>query len=770
MVRISDPLFRKQWHFDLLGDIRTIWQEYSGQGVAVGVFDDGLQYRHYELAPNYRHDLELRLGGLRMDPTPIRTGGANPDAHGTAVAGLIAAAANGRGGVGVAWSADLTGINFLSDPDIFRRNGATALEWSAAFDVANNSWGYSNGTFFLADLREARWVREEMAAWETATALGRDGKGTVIVLAAGNDGTNANGSLINGMHEVINVAAIDRKGAAEWYSNYGANILVAAPAASVTTDLPGRQGYDKRGGGIGDFTRDFNGTSAATPVVSGVVALMLEADPTLTWRDVRQILATSAKLTGAVTGTRDDWAVGEAEFQNRPAKEDPQGDTWNDGGRHYSADYGFGRVDAYAAVRLAEVWQMIQTTDFDGGPDSLSVRNDRTVRFSGQDGATASLNVTVAQDMRIEHVEITLRLTYDTDRPAREDVLITLHAPDGSSFQLTYPLWKSQAASERGSGLSANALDGAEWTFGLSHALGLNAQGTWRLEVENMTRGPANGGGTIGKVQLDFSGDVWDADDVHHITRDYWLALREDGGRTTDGPSAARDGVIWDRDDGTDWIEMATIARDIDADLNDGGVFRVGNRTWFRIGDHDGIGGIENLVTGDGDDTLAGNGAANRLAAMRGNDRLDGAAGPDALQGGQGNDTLAGGTGDDRLSGEGGSDSLAGGDGNDSLSGGLGDDTMSGGIGADAFIYANPLSRSFGDDVVTDFDARSDWIQLGDDSLNFTGFDEFMARYVSDTAAGAVVEMGLQGSITLQGVGRGLLSASNFVFETFDLL
>ena len=105
-VVINDPLYADQWHLNLLGDIETIWAEYTGAGVAVGVYDTGIQSAHPDLDDNY--DSSLLYPGYD---------GENPssnDGHGTSVAGIIAAENNNVGGVGVAWGASVTSVNFLS--------------------------------------------------------------------------------------------------------------------------------------------------------------------------------------------------------------------------------------------------------------------------------------------------------------------------------------------------------------------------------------------------------------------------------------------------------------------------------------------------------------------------------------------------------------------------------------------------------------------------------------------------------------------------------
>lgn len=777
---VSDPLFSKQWHFSLLGDIRTIWKEFTGRGVTVGVFDDGLQYTHPDLRPNYLQSLEFQLRGVRMDPAPITLRGEEPNAHGTAVAGLIAAAANGTGGVGVAWGASLTGINYLADPGIYEENGTAALAWSRNFDIANNSWGYGDGSFFQQDQKIG--IKPDIDAWVQATREGREGKGTVIVLAAGNEGTNANGTVMNALFEAINVSAIGRKGAVESYSNYGSNILVSAPAAAVTTDLAGRNGYNTDSGTAGDVTFDFNGTSAATPVVSGVVALMLDANEDLSWRDVREILASSARMTGGITGAKDDYAIAKPDFQNTPTRSAPKGDSWNDGGRFYAADYGFGRVDAFAAVRLAEVWHLIRQGGVDATPDTLRATNTAMVTLSGRDGAKASLSARVDTNLRIEHIALTLDLRYGTRNPDGEDVLIKLIAPDGTDFRLTFPLWRSDLVSETGSGLSLNAKDGVTWTFGVSHALGMNAKGVWKVVVENMTTGPANSGGRFGDLKLKFSGDRWDNDNVHHITRDYLLARSKDGDSVTKGASGARDGVIWDTNGGTDWLEMATLKSAVRASLADGGTIRVGGERWAKIGDHKGAGGIENLVTGDGADRLTGNALNNHLVGMRGNDtlsgaggndRLDGRSGRDSLSGGSGNDwldsgsgrdTLSGGSGNDTLAGGSAGDSLSGGTGDDLLFGGTGDDTLTGGDGADVFLFDNTAGETDAD-IIVDFVIGQDVIHLYRLIALETSFEAFLSAFVTQVEEDTILSLPGHGAIGLVGVTASALTSADFFFE-----
>jgi len=124
------------------------------------------------------------------------------------------------------------------------------------------------------------------------------------------------------------------------FSTPGAPILVSAPGTDVlTTDIAGTAGASS-----GD-TASTSGTSFAAPLVSGVIALMLEANPNLGYRDVQERLAYTAVQNDSLQA---EWKINGAT-------------NWNLGGLHTNNNYGFGQVDAHAAVRLAETWTAQKT-------------------------------------------------------------------------------------------------------------------------------------------------------------------------------------------------------------------------------------------------------------------------------------------------------------------------------------------------------------------------------------------------------------------------
>lgn len=365
----SDPLFLSQWHlwnptFGLLDlNVVDVWDDYTGAGVEVAVIDDAVQYTHPDLDDNYSINKDFHFG----DNQP-NAGGIDGDNHGTAVAGIIGAeAGNGIGGVGVAYDATIFGFGLNYNDNLLVQaqsltnaiNNASGLLQTEGFnreaDVVNMSLSNLN---IFANRESIPDFFALNRAIDDAVASGRGGLGTILIKSAGNlrivNGINinhdTNASSWNANPHTISVAAVDQNGFVSSYSTHGASLLVSAfgtPGQVVTTDRVGSEGYNASGDS--NYVFDFNGTSAAAPMVSGVVALMLEANPNLGWRDVQEILAYSARHVGTSVGFSTNGAEEYAWTFNGA-------DNWNGGGLHFSNDYGFGLVDAKAAVRLAETW------------------------------------------------------------------------------------------------------------------------------------------------------------------------------------------------------------------------------------------------------------------------------------------------------------------------------------------------------------------------------------------------------------------------------
>lgn len=451
-----DPRFPEQWHLENVGQtgglpfadirVRPVWdQSYSGSGVVVAIVDEGIEFRHPDLLANWLQGSGYDYNDDDSDPSPS----GREDFHGTAVAGITVADANGIGGLGVAHGARFVPLRLIAGS--YRRGEeAEALSYRRnEVDIYNNSWGPS-------DEVGVRYVDSSevlKAALADNVAKGRNGLGNIYVWAAGNGGLNGDNSNYDGYNALpytISVGAVGHDDIRAGYSEPGANLLVVAPsrgsgAGILTADVTGADGYAP-----GDYYENFGGTSAAAPIVSGVVALLLEARPDLGWRDVQQILALSAS---PVDFDFESWQRNGAGF-------------W------FSHEYGFGRVDASAALELARNWQVL-------GPE---------VEFSFQDAAlsgavadipeTGTLRraFTVSDDLLIQHVQVRVRIRHAD----WGDLRVAIVSPSGTRSVLAEP--------------HANAnlrFDPGEWTYLSTHFLGEPSRGEWILEVSDEAVGEA---------------------------------------------------------------------------------------------------------------------------------------------------------------------------------------------------------------------------------------------------------------------------------------
>lgn len=614
----TDPLYKNQAQFDETGDFEAIWQDFTGAGIAVGIYDDGVEYTHEDLDDNYDASRHFTQNGVVYD-------GLNAVAsndHGTAVTGIIGAEqGNGVGGVGVAWDVALTSVATLGSGALASAAFSVKLDaysHAATFDIMSNSWGWSSN--FNADYSAlgSGWMPNVISRFEDVTETGRGGLGTVIVKSAGNDFTDSNGTGLNASRFTASIAATDWDGDKMSYSNHGANILLAAPVAERTTDLQGQAGIS-----AADYT-PFGGTSAAAPFISGVVALMLEANPALGWRDVQNILAITAQDTGSGFGqTRAGSEV--ADWHTNSATH------WNGGAMTFSQDYGFGLVDGYAAVRMAEIWHLLHPTPATSANEvthtaSMTQPDTAVAAFATQD---FTMSVSAGASLQIESVTVDVFYTFGTGSELR----LELVSPDGASVQLY-----------SGDAMAASGTPSrGAWSFGATAFLGVEAKGAWTLRAHNESGALLE----ITDYDIHFFSAPDTKDSVHHITADYAKLQALETQR----------GALTDTDGGKDALNFAAIADALHVDLSTQTGTVTGLGAPLAIDD---AAVFEKVFTGDGADFIKGNAADNHIVAMRGNDGMDGGAGADALEGFRGNDVLGGGDGHDTLHGGDGDDALHG--------------------------------------------------------------------------------------------------------------
>lgn len=598
----NDPLFRQQWYlsnpdpagYDL--NILAVWNDYTGYGIKIAVCDDGVQSSHPDLITNYDPQLSYNFVKNRAagDPT------SSDSNHGTAVAGVIAAAANnGKGVTGVAYDAtlgSLIGDTLDEIADCFD----FAIE--KGMDIINNSWGFDpfeDGGYGAKGL---------FASMRDAVANGRNGRGIIMTFAAGNereDGWDANLNAVNSSPYAIAVAAANRDGQLSSYSTPGSSILITGPGGESTFDSPGLMTTDRSGRAgytSGDYYLEdyegyvgFNGTSATTPTVSGVVALMLEANPELGYRDIQEILAYSARISDS---PHTDWSYNQA-------------DNWNGGGLHTSRDFGFGLIDAHAAVRLAETWEYQSTYD------NLTITevNSRPLNLAIPDGSSRGIShaLRVSKNLEVDMVTATLHLRHGF----LEDLQIELISPSGTRSVLLDNTTGEPDTTE------------LTWTFTSTQFWGEHSSGNWKLQISDEDRGMA------GRL-LDWSLQVYgDEIPVTGSSQDnLYVYTNEYAGFKTSQDAARR---VLNDESGDDTLNASTMTDPVYLDLNPGAISRLAGDTELTL-THQSL--IETAYTGDSDDYIVGNTANNWLDGGRGGDTLNGGVGADTLTGGSGADVF----------------------------------------------------------------------------------------------------------------------------------
>lgn len=461
----NDPYFQFQWNLDDTGqvgaaanadiNIQKAWDVTRGQGVVVAVVDDGLQTTHPDLSANCapidsNANTSLNYDFLDNDtnPAPVPSHGDN---HGTMVAGVLAARDNnGIGLAGVAPESTLVGIridtNALTDQQI-----ANAFSWRKdKIAISNNSWGPpDDGQLYGFGPLGA-------AAIQDAATNGRGGKGVVFVFAGGNglqsnDNANYN-SYVNSIYSIA-VAATDNQAKQASYSEPGACLLISAPSGGgsgsiYSTDLTGGNGTNTGGSSDLsnlDYTKNFGGTSASAPEVSGVVALMLAVNSNLTWRDVQEILIATAQKNDSGDS---DWVT-------------------NSAGYHFNHKYGAGLLDATAAVTKAQSWSNL------GSQNQVQVSQsiNQNIPDNSNTGVTQKFDFSSQTNLRVEHVQVSVNITH----PHRGQLQITVTSPSGTKSVLAEP--------HGDNGANFN------WSFTTVHNWGENSQGMWSVTVKDLVAG-----------------------------------------------------------------------------------------------------------------------------------------------------------------------------------------------------------------------------------------------------------------------------------------
>ena len=343
--------------------------------------------------------------------------------------------------------------------------------------ILSNSWGPDDDGITLAGPGDLT-----LEALKSAVLTGRNGKGTIITWAGGNgenvtDNSNYDG-YANSIYTIA-VGAFDSQSRQAYYSEPGANLVICAPSNGsspalgiATVDRSGTLGYndgtDPNEISDSNYTQTPGGTSSATPTVSGIIALILEANPNLGWRDVQEIIMRSAKK---VDSTDADWKT--------PIAPD---------NINHNHKYGAGLIDATAGVSMAVNWVNLSAQLKRSIPQkglNIAIPNKNTT------GITREFVITPQDNLRVEHVTVTVNINHS----ARGNLKITLTSPNGTVSRLA----------EVHSDTNDNY---ANWTFMTVRNWGESALGTWQLKVTDESDVSNTAGGTLTLATMEIFGST----------------------------------------------------------------------------------------------------------------------------------------------------------------------------------------------------------------------------------------------------------------------
>uniref|UniRef100_A0A8B9LNB5 Neuroendocrine convertase 1 n=1 Tax=Astyanax mexicanus TaxID=7994 RepID=A0A8B9LNB5_ASTMX len=450
----DDPMWNQQWY---LQDTRTspslpkldlhvipVWKKgITGKGVVITVLDDGLEWNHTDIYPNYDPAASYDFNDNDPDPFP-RYDSTNENKHGTRCAGEIAMQAdNNKCGVGVAYNSKVGGIRML-DGIVTDAIEASSIGFNPDHvDIYSASWGPNDdGKTVEGPGRLAQ------KAFEYGIQKGRGGKGSIFVWASGNGGRQGDNCDCDGYTDsiyTISISSASQQGLSPWYAEKCSSTLATAYSSGDYTDqrITSADLHN-------ECTETHTGTSASAPLAAGIFALALEQNPDLTWRDLQHIVV---------------WTSEFDPLANNPG--------WkrNGAGLMVNSRFGFGLLNAKALVDLADpkVWKHVPEKK------QCIVRDDsfqpRPLKAAGEISIEIPTKACAGQTNSIEsleHVQVEASIEYTR----RGDLHITLTSPSGTTTVLL---------AERERDTSSNGF--RNWDFMSVHTWGENPTGTWTLKI-----------------------------------------------------------------------------------------------------------------------------------------------------------------------------------------------------------------------------------------------------------------------------------------------
>lgn len=495
VLKFSDPLFEKQWYFNRGArggydmNVAAVWKMgITGKNVVLTILDDGVQADHPDLIRNYDTRASYDINSGDDNPTPQDNG---ENKHGTRCAGEIAAeAGNEYCGVGVAYNASIGGVRML-DGTVTDDVEAQALGLNPNhIDVYSASWGPDdNGKTVDGPGHLAA------QAFVNGVQNGRKGRGSIFVWASGNGGKKQDNCNCDGYTNSIytlSISSATQRGHKPWYLEECSSTLATTYSSGtptkdeniVTADQSNEYADALKEGRKPNpakfCTQVHTGTSASAPIAAGIVALALEANPELTWRDMQHIVVQTSRY--------------------EPLRHE-SGWIQNAVGRYVSHKFGYGLMDAEAMVKTALRWkqtppQVVCRTTVDNKERLIQEDLIVTMNTSACAGTDNAVNY-------LEHVQARISLKFQP----RGNLRITLISPSGTPSHLLM---------SRPRDSDEDTFD--KWPFMTVHFWGEKPQGTWKIVIRNENRRRiADQQGTLYSWSLVFYGTTAPPQDVIHL-------------------------------------------------------------------------------------------------------------------------------------------------------------------------------------------------------------------------------------------------------------
>lgn len=449
----------KQWYLTdtaVSMNVKSAWEDgFTGKEVLVAVVDDGVNMNH----PNLRLNFNLRASYDVLEDRKI-SGSHSPGSHGTKCAGIIAGSNNTDCGIGIAFDAQIASLRLYDDnTKSSDQSEARALSYKRdLIDVYSNSWGPG----------DMGWQVEGPGprlteALENGTRWGRHGKGSIFVFAAGNGGLAGDNCAFNGYANSIHTIAISgvnwdgrvpdysEKCSAIMAVTYGQNVLTYGNVKAPIITAQGNH----------DCTEDFPGTSGTTAMASGIIALALEANPELTWRDVQHLIVRSSKPLSSPRTS--DFST-----TRRPK---PSWKT-NAANLSVSSHFGFGLMDAYTIVQYSRNWNSVPQQLYCEVALDISSSAGPQIPWRGQFQLPLSVSEHNCSIRFLEHVQVQFDLSF----PRRGYLRMSSVSPSRTQSTLFYPrAFDSLTGEKRFS----------NWTVTSLHYWGENPIGNWTITIRN---------------------------------------------------------------------------------------------------------------------------------------------------------------------------------------------------------------------------------------------------------------------------------------------